>query len=60
MPIVVRELVIRARVEEVAGSSGGNGATRPPASGLAEAELERVVALCVEQVLNTLERRKER
>ena len=62
MPIVVRELVIRARVEEAAGVSAGN---RPPhpsadASGMRDAEIQRIVALCVEQVMERLEREKER
>lgn len=58
MPIVVRELVIRARVEEVGAAA--NGAGRPPASGLPDMDLQRIVSLCVEQVMDNLERQKER
>jgi hypothetical protein len=62
MPIVVRELVIRARVEEAEAGAGAGGAARPAASAaaLTEVDVQRVVAMCVEKVMQTLERQRER
>lgn len=61
MPIEVRELVIRARVEDppqhASGTSGSSGA---PRSGLSDGELQRIIALCAEEVMRILEKQKER
>ena len=62
MPIVVRELVIRARVEEVESRASLNGADPRDAQSpaLQNADIERIVALCVEKALAAMERKKER
>jgi hypothetical protein len=62
MPIVVRELVIRARVDEVAGNGSNGGPARPAAESgrIRDAEFERIVALCVEKVMDNIRRGKER
>lgn len=63
MPIEVRELVIRARVEDppqnASGTSGGSSSGVPRAA-LSEWELQRIVALCAEEVMRILEKQKER
>jgi hypothetical protein len=62
MPIVVRELVIRARVEEAGSGTAapGGGRPAPGAAALTEVDVQRVVALCVERVMENLERYRER
>jgi hypothetical protein len=55
MPIVIRELVIRARVDS---DSRENGAQAPVENNAIETE--RVISLCVEKVIKILERKKER
>ena len=59
MPIEVRELVIKAIVEQEGGgaSSGGTG-TAPPDN--AVSQQEETIKLCVEKVLEILEDRDER
>lgn len=57
MSIEVRELIIRARVEETSsGSGGGNGVQ----SSMNEKEIQKIIALCAEEVLKVLKRQKER
>jgi hypothetical protein len=62
MAIVVRELVIRARVDEVAGNGSPGGPVRSPADAgpLRDADIQRIVALCVEKVMDNIRRGKER
>ena len=61
MPIVVRELIIRARVEETNTSGNKNTpASSSNGSGMHAGKLEEIVALCVEKVMEALERKKER
>ncbi|MEN8228464.1 MAG: DUF5908 family protein [Bacteroidota bacterium] len=59
MPIVVRELVIRARLDE-----RSNGSSTPqPLANLQAAETintDEIVSLCVEKVMEVIERKKER
>ena len=59
MPIVVRELIIRARLDE---RSNGQSGFRP--SGTAQSNeainTEEIVSLCVEKVMETIEHIKER
>ncbi|GAA0560496.1 DUF5908 family protein [Chitinophaga japonensis] len=60
MPIEVRELVIKARVEEIPRSSAaGNGATGRSGT-LSESELQTIIALCAEEVLKIIKKQKER
>ena len=58
MPIEVRELVIRARIEEPAPQSASNG--RAPVTRMDERELQNLVEKCAEEVLRILERKTER
>lgn len=56
MPIEIRELVIRVTVGEAPTAAGAAGA----AGGDSGAREASIVAECVEQVLDSLERREER
>ena len=63
MPIEIRELVIRATVEEELQP----GASKPPATmasgpppGASASERSRLIAECVDQVMEVLRERKER
>jgi hypothetical protein len=57
MAIEVRELIIKARVEETSsGNTGGNSAQ----SSMNEKEIQKIIALCAEEVLKVLKRQKER
>lgn len=56
MPIVVRELIVRARVEE-AGSTAVRSGTPDHIS---DQQIERLVSECVERTLKALKRNKER
>lgn len=59
MPIEIRELVIRVRVEDqpaAASPSTGGGGRQP----LNERELQYIIATCAEQVLKILEQQKEK
>ena len=61
MPIEVRELIIKVRVEESASASASapaNGTRRQQS--LSEKELQKIVALCSEEVMKTIKRQKER
>lgn len=61
MSIVIRELVIRARLEEAEATTHTNGSVKEGRSAqLRDAEIEHIVALCVEKVMETLERKQER
>ena len=59
MPIVVRELIIRARLDE---GSEEHSNLRPTGRSQGEETIttEKIVSLCVEKVMETLERKKER
>lgn len=57
MPVVVRELVIKAVVEEGAAAANSGG---PAASMRAVQDQEQLIAACVEQVLEILEKSKDR
>ena len=60
MPVIVRELIIRARVEEV-NSPGNNGAVSSSDAGSsASAKTEDIVAICVEKVMEAIELKKDR
>ena len=61
MPIEIRELVIRARVEETPPptASGGNGGVSP-SRGVNAADMQKIVALCTEEVIRALTQQKER
>lgn len=59
MPIVVRELVIRARLDErTSGRSRPQNPIDMPSSELVNTD--EIVSLCVEKVMEAIERKKER
>jgi hypothetical protein len=58
MPIEVRELVIRARIEEPPPQSAGNG--RVPGRKMDDREFQSLIATCAEEVLRILERKQAR
>ena len=57
MPIVVRELIIRARVEE---TDTAQQAAVPNSSQQQLEKTEDLVQLCVEKVMEAIEHKKER
>lgn len=63
MPIEVRELVIKARVEDPpqasSGPSGGSSSGAVRAT-LSEWELQKIISSCTEEVMRILEKQKER
>ncbi len=61
MPIEVRELVIRARIDDTP-DAGDDTRTRITGSsgGLTERDVQRIVSLCVEKVMQVIKRQKER
>jgi hypothetical protein len=59
MPIIVRELIIRARLDE----GRGGQAERPAGDNTGRTEIvntEEIISLCVEKVIQAIERKKER
>lgn len=60
MPLLVRELVIRAVVSESPGSGSGTTAGEPGAPAADSAARERLVADVVAEVLRILQRERER
>jgi hypothetical protein len=63
MPVEIKELVIRAVVQEQAGQTGGQGAAAPGGAeggGTTPEEREAIVALAVREVLRILKASKER
>jgi hypothetical protein len=58
MPVEIRELIITARVEDKASTR--NGSSPVKMQGMSERELQRIVTLCAEQVMDILNRQKER
>jgi hypothetical protein len=59
MPVVVRELIIRARVEEI-NSSDSPGAASPSTGDTGTTNQEDIIAICVEKVMEALELKNER
>jgi len=59
MPIVVRELIIRARVDENTGGRSGDY-SEGNARRMESLKTEKIVSLCVEKVMEALERKKDR
>ncbi|MBD2700753.1 hypothetical protein IC229_08900 [Spirosoma sp. BT702] len=58
MPIEIRELIIRARVEEIGAANPAQNGGRNSQNTMAEREA--IVAACVEQVLKILADKQER
>ena len=57
MPVIIRELVIRATVTDSQGKEENSASSAPPMS---NEEKETLVTACVQQVLEILEKKKER
>jgi len=60
MPIEIRELVIRTTVTGGGENTDTPSHTRPSAGGSGKIDLERIVAECVEQVMEILREERER
>ena len=61
MPIEIRELVIRARVENSPqATSGGSSGGSSPQRGMSPADMQQIVARCAEEVVKALKQQKER
>lgn len=58
MPVIIRELVIRATVSDTQASSGSGGTST--ASAAANNDRESMVKEIIEQVLEIIEKQKER
>ena len=57
MPVIIKELVIRATVTDSQGKEENTASSAPP---LNNEEKELLVAACVQQVLGILDKKKER
>ena len=57
MPVIIKELVIRATVTDSQGKEENTASSAPP---LNNEEKESLVASCVQQVLEILDKKKER
>ncbi len=55
MPIEIRELQIKATVQDTVTTTGSTNADSAP-----ETRLNEIVAACVEQVLNIIKEKQER
>lgn len=61
MPIEIRELVIRARVEEPSsGQSGSGGSSSGSAASQQQPDIQQIVALCAEEVMKLLKKQNDR
>ena len=58
MPVVIRELIIRASVNDASPGTGNATASASPQASLIDREA--LIQECVEQVLEILEKKKER
>lgn len=58
MPIEIRELVIKARVDD--NPPANNAGNVVSMQTLSDRDLQKIVALCAEEVLKVLKRQKER
>ena len=60
MPIVIRELVIRARVEETPGPGNTSSGANNNGQRMTEADIDKIIALCIEKVMAAINRKNER
>lgn len=60
MPIEIRELIIRARVDETEAAGQAESGGQKRGGTLSKADREAIIAACVEQVMQMLEDKKER
>ena len=57
MPVIIKELVIKATVTDSQGKEETSASSAPPMS---NEEKETLVTACVQQVLEILDKKKER
>lgn len=57
--IEIRELIIRARIDENAQKSGGSAAGTPthPMSSM---DMDKIISMCAEEVMKAIKRQTER
>jgi len=60
MPIVIRELVIRARVEESASPRDTSSGANNNGQRMSEADIDKIIAVCIEKVMAAINRKNER
>lgn len=60
MPIEIRELVIKARVEDSNQPHSGTSGGTKPSRGLSDEDLERIIAQCIDKVMAAIRQQKER
>ncbi|WP_298715252.1 DUF5908 family protein [Chitinophaga sp.] len=61
MPIEIRELVIRARVEEPAAQqSGPAGPAASAGNAPPQQDIQQIVAICTEEVMKLLKKQNDR
>ena len=59
MPLEIRELVIKVNVNESGGGSAPQGSTRGQSGG-GGVDKKAIIAECLEQVMDVLQKKKER
>ena len=59
MPIIIRELLVKANVTATNSNAGAN-ASSAPAAGISEDVKVRIIEEAVQQVMEILERQKDR
>ena len=57
MPIEIRELIIKARVENVASQSTGSASQQQR---MTERDMQKIIERCVEEVMKIIKRQKEK
>ena len=57
MPIEIRELIIKARVENVASQSAGSTSQQQR---MTERDMQKIIERCVEEVMKIIKRQKEK
>lgn len=60
MPIVIRELVIRARVEDTASPRDTSSGANNNGQKMTEADMDKIIAMCIEKVMAAINRKSER
>ena len=61
MPIEIRELVIRTRVEEPEAPARPQASgARTPAGPLNNQDLEKIISICLERIMDMLKQQNER
>jgi hypothetical protein len=56
--IEIRELIIRACIDD--GAAKNNGTANAPMQGMNNHDMEKVIAMCAEEVMKAIKRQMER